>query len=60
MMQIFEFLLIFSRYGLKEHEGKKLLSGPGLAAADIPGMMEGGGKWEARSGSRLSCLNIIE
>ncbi|KAK3800309.1 hypothetical protein RRG08_020285 [Elysia crispata] len=47
-----------NEYGLKEHEGKKLLSGPGLAAADIPGMMEGGGKWEARM--TTLCLEIIE
>ncbi|GFS00290.1 marginal zone B- and B1-cell-specific protein-like [Elysia marginata] len=49
---------MFSRYGLKEHKGRKLLSGPGLVAGDIPGMMEGGGKWEARL--RTLCLEIIE
>ncbi|RUS79154.1 hypothetical protein EGW08_013101 [Elysia chlorotica] len=45
-------------YGLKEHQGKTLLAGPGLAAADIPGMMEGGGKWEARMSTL--CMEIIE
>ncbi|XP_070544672.1 marginal zone B- and B1-cell-specific protein-like [Ptychodera flava] len=31
--------------GLKEIEGVKRLSGPGLETKDVPGVMQGGGKW---------------
>ncbi|GFN99567.1 plasma cell-induced resident endoplasmic reticulum protein, partial [Plakobranchus ocellatus] len=45
-------------YGLKEARGKKLLSGPGLAGEQLPGVMEAGGKWEARL--KTLCFELIE
>ena len=36
------------RYGLKTYNGENRLSGPGLEAADEPGMMQGGGRWPYR------------
>lgn len=35
-------------YGMKAVDGKNMLSGPGLPAENIPGMMAGGGKWPHR------------
>lgn len=36
------------RYGVKEVDGVKRLSGPGLETADVPGLMQGGGPWSIR------------
>lgn len=42
-------LLSFSNsYGLKSVNGVNRLSGEGLEAKDVPGMMQGGGKWPGR------------
>ncbi|CAH1795509.1 unnamed protein product [Owenia fusiformis] len=38
----------YDDYGVKEVNRVKRLSGPGLETADIPGVMQGGGKWPAR------------
>ena len=38
----------FIRYGLKTVHGVNRLSGEGLEAKDVPGMMQGGGKWPGR------------
>ncbi|XP_033738265.1 marginal zone B- and B1-cell-specific protein-like [Pecten maximus] len=38
----------FDKYGIKEVDGRKRLSGPGLETADIPGIMQGGGRWPNR------------
>ena len=38
----------FARYGLKSVSGVNRLSGEGLEAKDVPGMMQGGGKWPGR------------
>ncbi|OWF42206.1 marginal zone B- and B1-cell-specific protein-like [Mizuhopecten yessoensis] len=38
----------FDKYGIKEVDGQKRLSGPGLETADIPGIMQGGGRWPNR------------
>lgn len=35
-------------YGLKSVNGVNRLSGEGLEAKDVPGMMQGGGKWPGR------------
>ena len=39
---------LFARYGLKSVSGVNRLSGEGLEAKDVPGMMQGGGKWPGR------------
>ena len=36
------------RYGIKEIKGEKRISGEGLETADVPGIMQGGGKWPSR------------
>lgn len=38
----------FDKYGIKDVNGQKRLSGPGLETADVPGIMQGGGKWPNR------------
>lgn len=38
----------YQEYGVKEVKGKKRLSGPGLETKDVPGIMQGGGKWPNR------------
>ncbi|KAL8577631.1 hypothetical protein ACOMHN_020240 [Nucella lapillus] len=38
----------FDGYGVKEVDGKKRLSGEGLETKDVPGVMQGGGKWPNR------------
>ncbi|XP_041363243.1 marginal zone B- and B1-cell-specific protein-like [Gigantopelta aegis] len=38
----------FESIGVKEVNGRKRLSGPGLETKDIPGVMQGGGKWPYR------------
>ena len=43
-----EFCYFLSRYGIKEVNKIKRLSGPGLDTADVPGVMQGGGKWPER------------
>ncbi|XP_066304012.1 marginal zone B- and B1-cell-specific protein-like [Branchiostoma lanceolatum] len=35
-------------YGIKEVDGLKRLSGAGLETKDVPGVMQGGGKWPFR------------
>ena len=35
----------FNNYGLKQVEGENRLSGPGLHASKVPGILMGGGKW---------------
>ena len=39
---------LICRYGLKTVKGVNRLSGEGLEAKDVPGMMQGGGKWPGR------------
>lgn len=39
---------IWNEYGLKTVRGVNRLSGEGLEAKDVPGMMQGGGKWPGR------------
>ena len=36
------------RYGIKGVDGVNRLTGPGLEATDMPGMIAGGGKWPGR------------
>ncbi|XP_038060356.1 marginal zone B- and B1-cell-specific protein-like, partial [Patiria miniata] len=38
----------FNLVGIKEIKGVKRLSGPGLSTKDVPGIMQGGGKWPGR------------
>ena len=38
----------FDNYGIKPVQGTNRLSGEGLAASDVPGMLSGGGKWPNR------------
>ncbi|XP_022080727.1 marginal zone B- and B1-cell-specific protein-like [Acanthaster planci] len=38
----------FSSVGIKEIKGVKRLAGPGLSTKDVPGIMQGGGKWPGR------------
>ena len=38
----------FDNYGIKPVQGTNRLSGDGLAASDVPGMLSGGGKWPNR------------
>ncbi|XP_002737512.1 marginal zone B- and B1-cell-specific protein-like [Saccoglossus kowalevskii] len=38
--------------GVKEIEGVKRLSGPGLETSEVPGIMQGGGKWPYRINER--------
>ncbi|XP_033643734.1 marginal zone B- and B1-cell-specific protein-like [Asterias rubens] len=38
----------FNSIGIKEIKGVKRLSGPGLDTKDVPGIMQGGGKWPGR------------
>nr|XP_039270181.1 marginal zone B- and B1-cell-specific protein-like [Styela clava] len=38
----------WEQYGIKEVEGVNRLSGPGFETSDIPGIMQGGGKWPFR------------
>ncbi|XP_005099898.1 marginal zone B- and B1-cell-specific protein [Aplysia californica] len=46
------------QYGLKNVKGKNVLSGEGLESADEPGMMEAGGRWQARL--QNLCKELIE
>ena len=41
-------LILFYSYGLKAIKGVNHLSGDGLEGKDVPGMMQGGGKWPGR------------
>ncbi|KAL4240186.1 Marginal zone B [Mactra antiquata] len=45
---------VLENYGVKEVRKVKRLSGPGLEAADEPGIMAGGGRWPARMKSMCS------
>lgn len=38
----------WTQYGIKEVEGINRLSGPGFETNDVPGVMQGGGKWPFR------------
>lgn len=38
----------WTQYGIKEVDGINRLSGPGFETNDIPGVMQGGGKWPFR------------
>lgn len=38
----------FEQYGIKEVNKIKRLSGPGLETEEVPGVMQGGGKWPER------------
>jgi len=38
----------WNRFAVKEHEGKLYLSGDGLPAKNLPGVLQGGGKWPSR------------
>lgn len=40
--------LLLCSYGLKDVEGVHRLTGPGLEADDLPGVVSGGGKWPKR------------
>lgn len=44
-------------YGIKTVKGVNRLSGPGLEAKDVPGMMQGGGKWPGRLATK--CGNLV-
>ncbi|KAK3610691.1 hypothetical protein CHS0354_028079 [Potamilus streckersoni] len=48
----------FENYGVKEVNKIKRLSGPGLETKDVPGVMEGGGKWPVRLKSM--CYQYLE
>ena len=39
---------VVGRYGIKEIKGVRRLSGEGLETKDVPGVMQGGGKWPFR------------
>lgn len=41
-------IILCCSYGLKAVNGVNRLSGDGLEAKDVPGMMQGGGKWPGR------------
>ena len=47
------------RYGLKEANGVKYLSGPGTEGDQHAGMMHGGGKWPYRFTSLKKNLYLI-
>lgn len=38
----------WTQYGIKQVDGINRLSGPGFETNDIPGVMQGGGKWPFR------------
>jgi hypothetical protein len=40
----------FGNYGMKQVNGKAVLSGPGLKTAELAGVVAGGGKWPSRLG----------
>ena len=42
------FICVVGRYGIKEIKGVRRLSGEGLETKDVPGVMQGGGKWPFR------------
>lgn len=44
----FNIIILCCSYGLKAVNGVNRLSGDGLEAKDVPGMMQGGGKWPGR------------
>ncbi|XP_019620268.1 PREDICTED: marginal zone B- and B1-cell-specific protein-like [Branchiostoma belcheri] len=44
-------------YGIKEVDGLKRLSGPGLETKEVPGVMQGGGKWPYRL--KEMCYNYV-
>ena len=48
-----QFYINFSgdSYGIKSVNGVNRISGEGLEASDVPGMLGGGGKWPGRFGS---------
>lgn len=47
---------IWESYGLKAVNGINRLSGDGLEAKDVPGMMQGGGKWPGRLSRKCSTM----
>ena len=40
--------VLVGSYGIKEIKGVRRLSGEGLETKDVPGVMQGGGKWPYR------------
>ncbi|KAK7475200.1 hypothetical protein BaRGS_00033601 [Batillaria attramentaria] len=38
----------YQEYGVKDINGQRRLSGPGLETKDVPGIMQGGGRWPHR------------
>ncbi|XP_067937398.1 marginal zone B- and B1-cell-specific protein-like [Watersipora subatra] len=48
---------VFDSYGVKPMHGVNRLSGPGLEAAEEPGMMQGGGRWPHRLS--MMCGEIV-
>merc|ERR1719300_2046791 len=47
----------FDSYGIKDVEKKRRLSGDGLETKDVPGILQGGGKWPGRL--REMCLEYV-
>ena len=45
---LISFCVIYCSYGIKTVNGMNRLSGDGLEAKDVAGMMQGGGKWPGR------------
>lgn len=46
----------FNDYGIKAVNGVNRLSGDGTEAKDVPGMMQGGGKWPGRLGEKCGTM----
>ncbi|XP_028405171.1 marginal zone B- and B1-cell-specific protein-like [Dendronephthya gigantea] len=46
----------WDNYGIKTVDGVNRLSGEGLEAKDVPGMMQGGGKWPNRLREKCSTV----
>ncbi|XP_046359843.1 marginal zone B- and B1-cell-specific protein-like [Haliotis rufescens] len=59
ILDIFEVVCTdkFESCGVKDIKGVKRLSGPGLETADVPGVMQGGGKWPGRL--QQMCQNYV-
>lgn len=48
---------IWNEYGIKTVRGTNRLSGEGLEAKEVPGMMQGGGKWPGRLTQKCSTFS---
>eukprot|EP00112_Aurelia_sp_Birch-Aquarium-sp1_P022011 Seg607.5 transcript_id=Seg607.5/GoldUCD/mRNA.D3Y31 product="Marginal zone B- and B1-cell-specific protein" protein_id=Seg607.5/GoldUCD/D3Y31 len=47
---------VYQDYGIKSANGVNRISGEGLEAKDVPGMLGGGGKWPGRLAERCGTL----